>query len=144
MDFDLTEEQTLLRDAALRLLRERYGFEARRGYMASPEGFSRDLWAAYAEMGLLGLPFATAVDVYDGVDRDCEADIWAFHKATSPSACRPWPGHKEASGPLPRARAAFSGGPKSEYGSRQRISGEPRPGGPRKRKQRLAVPQRRG
>lgn len=60
MNFDLTEEQTLLRDSARRLFRERYGFEARRGYMAGPEGFSRELWRAYAEMGLLGLPFAAA------------------------------------------------------------------------------------
>ena len=58
MDFDLTEEQRLLRDSVDRLLADRYTFEKRKGYLAEPEGWSRDLWAQYAELGLLGLPFA--------------------------------------------------------------------------------------
>ena len=58
MDFDLTEEQSLIRDQLDRLLTDRYGFEARQKYMRSPEGFSPDMWAAYAEMGLMALPFA--------------------------------------------------------------------------------------
>jgi len=58
MDFDLTEEQSLIRDQLDRLLTDRYGFEARQKYMRSAEGFSPDMWAAYAEMGLMALPFA--------------------------------------------------------------------------------------
>ena len=58
MDFDLTEEQRLLSDSITRLLADRYGFEARKGYMKQPEGWSADLWAQYAELGLLGLPFS--------------------------------------------------------------------------------------
>jgi len=58
MDFDLTEEQSLIKDQLDRLLSDRYGFEDRRKYMASPEGFSTDMWARYAEMGLMALPFA--------------------------------------------------------------------------------------
>jgi pimeloyl-CoA dehydrogenase small subunit len=57
MDFELSEEQTLLRGSIERLLADRYSFEARKGYMAAPEGYSRELWAQYAELGLLGLPF---------------------------------------------------------------------------------------
>ncbi|MBL8379175.1 MAG: acyl-CoA dehydrogenase family protein [Burkholderiales bacterium] len=66
MDFDLTEDQTLIKDGLDRLLRERYGFEARRGFMASAGGYSKDLWAAYAEMGILGLPFAAEDGGFDG------------------------------------------------------------------------------
>ena len=57
MDFDLTEEQRLLQESLARLLGDRYGFEQRKGYMASPEGWSREMWSSYAELGLLGLPF---------------------------------------------------------------------------------------
>ena len=63
MDFDLSEEQQLLRDSVGRLLADHYDFEARRNHMRSPEGFGRDMWRRYAEMGLLGLPFAEAEGV---------------------------------------------------------------------------------
>src|ERR1700745_2714466 len=58
MDFELTEEQRLLRQAVERLLTHLYGFASRRPYLAEPDGWSRALWAQYAELGLLGLPFA--------------------------------------------------------------------------------------
>jgi pimeloyl-CoA dehydrogenase small subunit len=58
MDFDLTEEQRLLKESLDRLLGDRYAFEQRKGYGQTPEGWSRELWAQYAELGLLGLPFA--------------------------------------------------------------------------------------
>ncbi|MDF3060505.1 MAG: acyl-CoA dehydrogenase domain protein [Microvirga sp.] len=58
MDFDLTDEQRLLKDSVDRLVADRYGFDERRHYQQEPEGFSRELWAQYAELGLLGLPFA--------------------------------------------------------------------------------------
>src|SRR5438046_4909794 len=58
MDFDLTEEQRLLQDSVDRLLADHYTFEKRRGYLAEPDGWSRTLWSQYAELGLLGLPFA--------------------------------------------------------------------------------------
>ena len=58
MDFDLTEEQSLLRDSVTRLLADAYDFDARKAITASPEGRSPAVWAQFAEMGLLGLPFA--------------------------------------------------------------------------------------
>ena len=58
MDFDLTEEQRLLKESLDRLIGDRYGFEQRKTYGQAPEGWSRELWAQYAELGLLGLPFA--------------------------------------------------------------------------------------
>ncbi|HEY1299801.1 MAG TPA: acyl-CoA dehydrogenase family protein [Stellaceae bacterium] len=58
MDFDLSEEQRLLKDSVGRLLGDRYDFEQRKRHGANPEGWSRELWAQYAELGLLGLPFA--------------------------------------------------------------------------------------
>ena len=58
MDFDLSEEQRLLKESLDRLIGDRYSFEQRKAYGQSAEGWSRELWAKYAELGLLGLPFA--------------------------------------------------------------------------------------
>ena len=58
MDFDLSDEQRLLKDSVDRMIAGRYTAEARRSGMAQPDGWSRDTWAAFAELGLLGLPFA--------------------------------------------------------------------------------------
>src|SRR5438270_1312909 len=57
MDFDLTEEQRLLKESLERLIGDRYAFEQRKNYAQNPEGWSRELWAQFAELGLLGLPF---------------------------------------------------------------------------------------
>jgi pimeloyl-CoA dehydrogenase small subunit len=58
MDFDLSDEQRLLKDSVDRMVADTYDFETRKGVMARPEGWSRDNWSAFAEMGLLGVPFA--------------------------------------------------------------------------------------
>jgi pimeloyl-CoA dehydrogenase small subunit len=58
MDFDLTEEQRLLRDSIDRLIADQYTFDKRKAYLAEPDGWSRAAWAHYAELGILGLPFA--------------------------------------------------------------------------------------
>src|SRR5229473_3451795 len=66
MDFDFTEEQRLLRDSVDRLLADRYAFDKRKAYLAEPDGWSRALWAQYAELGLLALPFAEEYGGFGG------------------------------------------------------------------------------
>ncbi|NBJ09589.1 acyl-CoA dehydrogenase family protein [Microvirga arsenatis] len=66
MDFDLSEEQRLLKDSVDRLMADRYDFESRRRYAKEPEGWSRELWGAYAELGLLALPFDEAHGGFGG------------------------------------------------------------------------------
>jgi alkylation response protein AidB-like acyl-CoA dehydrogenase len=66
MDFDFSEEQRMLADSLGKLITDRYGFESRKAYVKQPEGWSRDIWAAYAEMGILGLPFAEADGGFGG------------------------------------------------------------------------------
>jgi alkylation response protein AidB-like acyl-CoA dehydrogenase len=61
MDIMLTEEQELLRSSMQRLLRDQYGFDARRQILTSEDGFSRKQWEAFAELGLLGAPFSEEV-----------------------------------------------------------------------------------
>jgi pimeloyl-CoA dehydrogenase small subunit len=58
MDFDLSEDQRLLQDSLGKLLKDKYGFEQRKAVIKSGAGWSREVWAAYAELGLLGMPFA--------------------------------------------------------------------------------------
>jgi pimeloyl-CoA dehydrogenase small subunit len=58
MDFDLSEEQRLLKDSVDGLLKSSYDFEARKKYRAEKGGWSRDVWRKFAEQGLLGLPFS--------------------------------------------------------------------------------------
>jgi pimeloyl-CoA dehydrogenase small subunit len=66
MDFDLTEEQRLLKDSVDRLISDQYQFEQRKKYMTEPDGWSRAVWQQYAELGLLGLPFAEAYGGFGG------------------------------------------------------------------------------
>src|SRR6267154_4525727 len=58
MDFDLSEEQRLLKESVDGLLGSSYDFDQRRKYMAEKGGWSRSLWGKLAEQGLLGLPFS--------------------------------------------------------------------------------------
>jgi len=58
MDFELSEEQRLLKDSVERLCTQRYEFETRRKYMKEAEGWSRDMWRQYVDLGLTALPFA--------------------------------------------------------------------------------------
>jgi alkylation response protein AidB-like acyl-CoA dehydrogenase len=67
MNFDLTDTQRMLQDTAARLIRERYSFEERNRILASPEGFSREIWALFAELGLLGVEIA---EEYGGIGGD--------------------------------------------------------------------------
>jgi pimeloyl-CoA dehydrogenase small subunit len=66
MDFDLTDEQRLLKDSVDRLIADRYDFEARKKYLREPDGFSGDIWSQYAALGLLGVPFTEAQGGFGG------------------------------------------------------------------------------
>ncbi|WP_315722133.1 MULTISPECIES: pimeloyl-CoA dehydrogenase small subunit [unclassified Bradyrhizobium] len=58
MDFDLTEEQRLLKDSIDGLLADAYDFDKRKLYMKEKGGWSQAIWSKLAEQGLLGLPFS--------------------------------------------------------------------------------------
>ena len=66
MDFRLSEEQQLLRDSIARFVANEYGFEERKKIVASEKGWSPAVWAQFAEMGLLGVPFAEAHGGFGG------------------------------------------------------------------------------
>src|SRR3984893_13308409 len=58
MDFDLSEEQRLLKESVDGLLGSSYDFDTRKKYMAEKGGWSKTVWGKFAEQGLLGLPFS--------------------------------------------------------------------------------------
>ncbi len=78
MDFDLTDDQRLLTDSVNRLLGDQYTFEKRKAFLKAPEGWSPALWGQYAELGLLGLPFAEEFGGFGGGAVDVMLLMQAF------------------------------------------------------------------
>jgi alkylation response protein AidB-like acyl-CoA dehydrogenase len=63
VELELTEEQSLLGETIDGLLGKRYDAATRLALLSSQQGWSRDLWRQYAELGLLGL---TVAEEYGG------------------------------------------------------------------------------
>ena len=57
MDFQLSDEQTLLRDTTRDLLSRTYDPESRIKVIGSDLGWSREVWSQLADTGILGLGF---------------------------------------------------------------------------------------
>src|SRR5689334_6126238 len=81
MKFDYSEEQQLVADSVRRFAAQDYAFEARKKIVASKEGWSRDVWAKLAEIGLIGLPFPTEHGGFGGRAVDLMSVMEAFGDA---------------------------------------------------------------
>lgn len=81
MDFDLSEEQQLLKDNVERLMLDRYGLDQRRRCGLEDPGFSEAMWARYAELGLLAMPFAEEHGGFGGGAVETLIVMEAFGKA---------------------------------------------------------------
>jgi alkylation response protein AidB-like acyl-CoA dehydrogenase len=57
VDLRYDTEHVILRDSAEKFLAERYDYRTFQEIAASEAGFSRELWAEFAQLGWLGLPF---------------------------------------------------------------------------------------
>lgn len=66
MEFALNDEQKLLKDSVDRFVERAYEFETRNKLLTSEEGFSRDNWGTFAELGWLGVPFSEQQGGYGG------------------------------------------------------------------------------
>ena len=58
MDFNFTEEQTLLENMVTSFVRDNYTWEVREAIVKTEEGWKPENWSQFAELGLLGVPFA--------------------------------------------------------------------------------------
>lgn len=81
MNFEYSEEQVLLKESIERWTQDNYNFEQRRVATESDDGFSRDNWATFAELGWLSVPFAEEFGGYDGSLVDLAAIMLEFGKA---------------------------------------------------------------
>jgi pimeloyl-CoA dehydrogenase small subunit len=70
MNFEYSDEQRLLSETLRKFLGTGYSFDARGKIVASPAGFSEDVWAALAEMGILGVPFEAEHGGFGGTTVD--------------------------------------------------------------------------
>jgi pimeloyl-CoA dehydrogenase small subunit len=78
MDFDPSDDQRLLLESVSRLLADNYSFAQRKTYLARPEGYSTDMWSKFAELGLLGLPFAEEYGGFGGGAQEVMLVMQAF------------------------------------------------------------------
>jgi len=67
--------QRLLRESVERFVEREYPFDRRRALAASPEGFSRETWGCFADLGWLAAPLPEA---YVPVRRSVPATAWRF------------------------------------------------------------------
>ncbi|MFN7178093.1 acyl-CoA dehydrogenase family protein [Hyphomonas sp.] len=58
MDFNFTEEQTMIRDSLAKLIKDKYDFDTRRKVVASKDGWRPEMWAQFVELGLTAAPFS--------------------------------------------------------------------------------------
>jgi len=58
MNFDFTEEQTLLNNMVTSFVRDNYDWETRCSIVKNEEGWKQENWSQFAELGLLGVPFS--------------------------------------------------------------------------------------
>ena len=58
MDFTLSEEQQLLQDSARKFLQDNFDIEKRRGRARQGDNLNADIWAQFAELGFLAMPFS--------------------------------------------------------------------------------------
>jgi alkylation response protein AidB-like acyl-CoA dehydrogenase len=77
MNFDYNEEQQLLADSVRRFLAKSYDFEARKKIVAG-QGWSTEVWAQLAQMGLMGLPVSTEHGGFGGGAVDLMGVMEAF------------------------------------------------------------------
>ena len=70
MHFDLSEERQMLADTASRFIADRYDIRTRHASAERDEGFNRETWAEFADLGLIGALLPPEVGGYGGTGED--------------------------------------------------------------------------
>jgi len=81
MDFSLGDDRRMMADSLSRYFADTLGWEARQAAAESEAGFSRDMWAGLAELGVLGLLFGEEAGGYGGSAFDAGAVFAEVGKA---------------------------------------------------------------
>jgi alkylation response protein AidB-like acyl-CoA dehydrogenase len=81
MNFEYSDEQQQLADSLRKYLANHYGFEQRKAIIQSPTGFSEQVWATFAELGLLAIALPEADGGFGGGAIDLMAPMMACGEA---------------------------------------------------------------
>jgi len=81
MNFEFNEEQIMLKESIVKWSQDNYSFDQRRVSADNDDGFSRQHWATFAELGWLSVPFAEQYGGYGGSIVDLAAIMQEFGKA---------------------------------------------------------------
>jgi alkylation response protein AidB-like acyl-CoA dehydrogenase len=73
MNFNLSEEQNMLKDSVARFVQDEYDFESRRANAACELGFNPKNWQTFADLGWLSIPFDEAHGGFGGGATDVMA-----------------------------------------------------------------------
>ncbi len=66
MNFNLSEEQTMIQDSIARFVQDNYALDQRNATVAQTHGFSAEHWQQFAELGWLSIPFAEEFGGFGG------------------------------------------------------------------------------
>ncbi len=81
MDFSYTEEQQMLQESVLKFVQNQYDFDTRNKIIASEDGYSKEYWQLFAELGWLTVPFDEADGGFGGSAVDMAVMMEEFGKA---------------------------------------------------------------
>ena len=81
MDFHHSEDRQMLADTLGRYLQQRYPIDVRNRISGSEEGWSREHWAALAELGVVGALFGEEAGGFGGTGFDIAAVFEQFGRA---------------------------------------------------------------
>jgi alkylation response protein AidB-like acyl-CoA dehydrogenase len=78
VNFDLSEEQQLLKDSVERFVNDNYDLDTRQSLSKNPAGFSDTYWQTMAELGWLGVTVPEAQGGFGGNQADTMVLMEAF------------------------------------------------------------------
>jgi alkylation response protein AidB-like acyl-CoA dehydrogenase len=81
MNFEFNEEQKMLKESMQRWFQDNYSFDQRQVIAQSNDGFSRENWQTFAELGWLSIPFSETYGGFGGTVIDIAAMMEEFGKA---------------------------------------------------------------
>ncbi len=81
MNFEFNEEQMMLKDSIVKWAQDNYSFDQRRVSADTEQGFSKDNWNTFAELGWLSVPFKEEYGGFGGSVVDLAAIMQEFGKA---------------------------------------------------------------
>ncbi len=86
MDFSFSEEQQQLQDAIARFAQGDYSFERRKGIIASPEGWSKEVWQGLADLGVLAM---NVPEAHGGLGYGAVETLLAMQATGAAMLCEP-------------------------------------------------------